>query len=97
MLLAVEAAVVVGHRVEVEVLDQPVQPDRDLRAPGEVVVVDRVVEGEDLPGQLHALRDLGVGDLVDPHPQVVELEHLDVRAERRGDRVRSVETSSMPG
>ena len=55
VLFAVEAAVVVGQRVEVEVLDEPVQADRDLGAPGEVVVVDGVVEVNSSPGQVHAL------------------------------------------
>ena len=55
VLLAVESAVVVGERVEVEVLDESVEPDRDAGAPGEVLVVDGVVEREDLAGEGHPL------------------------------------------
>ena len=81
MLLALEATVVVGDAVEVEVGDQPVEPDGDLCGPAEVVLVDRAVQGEDLAGEVLAGHDLGVGDRSDPYPEVVELEHLHVTAE----------------
>ena len=80
--LAVEAAVVVGEAVEREVVDQPVEADRDPCAPSAKSSSSTdVVEVEDLAGQVDSARDLGVGDLLDPYPQVVELEHLHVTAE----------------
>ncbi len=82
VLLAIEATVVVGQRVEVEVVDQSIQSHADRRTPGEVLFPDRVIEGEDLPGEVHAGRRLCVGDLLDALPQVIELEHLDVGTER---------------
>ena len=52
MLLALETAVVVGDAVEGEVLDELVEPDRYLRGPPEVVLVDAAVEREYLTGEL---------------------------------------------
>ena len=83
VLLAVEPAVVVGEGVEIEVLDQPVEPDRDLARPTRNP--PRTTESSSVnisAGERHPLGGLGIRDLIDPHPQVVELEHLDVGAER---------------
>src|SRR5207244_2800996 len=81
VLLALEAAVVVGNAVEVEVGDQPVEADGNLCGPTEVVVVDRAVEREDLAGEILTRHDLRLGDRRDPYSQVVELDHLHVAAE----------------
>ena len=90
--LAVQPAVVVGEAVQVEVLDQAVQADGHLRAPREVVVVHGVVDGEDLAGELRAVRVTSrLGDRVDPYAQVVELQHLHVPAEVGRHQVRSVD------
>ncbi len=86
MLLAVQPPVVVGDGVEVEVLDQPVESDRHLRSPGEVVLVDALVEREQCAGELQAVGELGVCHFLDTHTEVVELEHLHVGAELGGDQ-----------
>ena len=41
--------------------------------------------------------NLVVGHLGDNHAQVVDLEHLDMAAKLAGTKVRSVETSYIPG
>jgi hypothetical protein len=84
VLFAGQGAAVVGDRVEAEVVHEVVQAEGDLRGPGEVVRVDGGVEGEQLPGQAPPVGDLGVGELIDADPQVVELEHLHVGAEGGG-------------
>src|SRR6185369_16620010 len=86
VLFTVQPAVVVRDAVQLEVVDQSVEADRDPGAPGEVVLVDRVVQHEDLAGQLHPVGDLVVGHGEHPLPQVVELKHLDVRAEGGGQQ-----------
>ena len=83
VLLAVQAAVVVGEAVEVEVGHQPVEPHRDLGAPREVLVVHRLGHLEDLRRLGHSGVHFGLRDLLDAHPQVVELQHLHVAAEVR--------------
>ena len=85
VLFAGEAAVVVGHGVEIEVLHEPVQADGYFGAPGEVVVVHGVVKDKQLPGQVEAFSDLRVGDPVHPFPEVIEFQHLHVGAEGGGD------------
>ncbi len=83
-----DAAVVVGETVELEVRDEPIEPDGDARRPvedlGRDLGGDRVGAGV---GQIEDLADLpvlaldrrGLGRL-DTGDQVVDLEHLDVRA-----------------
>ena len=85
MLFTGEAAVIVGHGVQIEVLHEPVQADGYFGAPGEVVVVHGTVEDKQLPGKVEAFSDLRVGDPVDPFPEVIELQHLDMGAEGGGD------------
>ena len=89
--VAADAAVVVRQPVELEVLDEPVEPDGDTRRPledlGRDLGRDRIdagigeVEGgADLLAL--ALDRLGVGRL-DALDEVVDLQHLDVRARLR--------------
>lgn len=97
MHLALQAAVVVGEAVESEVLGEPVQSDRNPRSPGEIVLVDGGIEGEDGTRE----RDAFGGRLIrhggDPDPQIVELQDFDMPPNWVGTNVMSVETSSMPG
>ena len=85
MDLTVEAAVVVRDRVKGEVLDEAVEPDRHPRSPIEVLLVHGLRQLEDVARQLLACGDLTVTDLLDASAQIIELEHLHVPAELRGD------------
>ena len=82
-----DTAVVVGEPVELEVLDEPVEADRDARRPvedlGRDLGGDRVGAGvrqvEDLSDLVALPFDCrGVGRL-DTGDEIVDLEHLDVR------------------
>lgn len=86
MDLALESAVVVGEAVELEVFDEPVESDRYPGGPGEIVLVDGVVEGEDRTRERDAFGGLLVRHGGDPDPQVVEFEDFDVSAELGGDQ-----------
>lgn len=68
VLLAGQAPVVVGERIQGEVLDESVQADRHLRTPGEVLLDDRLVDGEQVAGQSLARLDLDGTDLLHPDP-----------------------------
>ena len=81
MQLSAETAVVVRHRIEVEIVDQLVEPDRNPSAPREIVVFHRLVNSEDLAGQRDTFCHLSIRDLVDAHAQIIELEHFDMCAE----------------
>ena len=92
-----DAAVVVGETVELEVRDEPIEPDGDAGRPvedlGRDLGGDRVGAGV---GEIEDLADLSIlaldrGDLgrLDTGDQVVDLEHLDVRA-RLGVDLREV-------
>lgn len=96
MDLAVEAAVVVRQGVQVEVLDEPVESDGHPRGPDQVVL-------EKGFGQLEHLADLGefgldllVPGLLDTHPQVVELQALDVAAQVAGGHGACVHDTLFP-
>ena len=86
--VAGDAAVVVGEPVQLEVLDQAVEADRDARRPledlGRDLARDRVDAGL---GEIEGRADLvalaldrGCVRRLDPLDEVVDLEHLDVRA-----------------
>ena len=83
VLLAVEAPVVVGERVEVEVVDQSVEADRHLwrprRSPRRLTVSSslKICRARSIRSAVSASVTC-----LDPYPEVVELEHLHVRAER---------------
>ena len=89
--VAGDAAVVVREPVQLEVVDQPVEPDRDARRPledlGRDLAGDRI--GARL-GQIEGRADLlalpldgGCVGRLDALDEVVDLEHLDVRARLR--------------
>ena len=59
MLFTNQAVAVAGEGVEVKVVDEPVQPNGDLRGPREVARVDRGVEGKRLPRQAHPVGQTG--------------------------------------
>ena len=85
VLLAFKTAVVVGDRVEGEILDELIEPDRYPCGPFEVDRVDAAVEFEDLARKLDAGCGLVVSDSVDTHPKIVELDDLHVTAQVRRD------------
>ena len=92
-----DAAVVIGETVELEVRDEPVEPDGDAGRPvedlGRDLGGDRVGAGvgeiEDLADLSILALDRGVLRRLDTGDQVVDLEHLDVRA-RLGVDLREV-------
>jgi hypothetical protein len=84
VLLALQAAVIVGQAVEGEVLDQRVQPDGHPGGPFQVRFLHGIVDGEDAPRRRDPLFFLLVGHCRDPYPEIVELEDLDVAAEVGG-------------
>ena len=89
--VAADAAVVVGEAVEREVLDEAVEPDGDARRPLEALGRDlagdrvgaRVGEVEQLADLLALALDRGGVGRLDARDEVVDLEHLDVRARLR--------------
>ena len=92
-LVAADAAVVVGQRVELEVGDEPVEARGDARRPVELLGLDRPgdrvgggVREREHRADLVLLRGrLVIADLLHARAEVVDLEHLDVRAELRVD------------
>ena len=91
-LVAVDAAVVVGQPVELEVGRQPVEADGDARRPVELVVgsIGPAIGSSDGSAKSNIARisaSLAATSCVagrrDARPEVVDLEHLDVRAELR--------------
>src|ERR1035441_2817098 len=56
------------------------------RAPAEIVLHHRVVQLEAASREPHPGGRLGVGDLLDPDPQVVDLQDLHMAAELRRDQ-----------
>jgi hypothetical protein len=84
VLLALQAAVIVGQAVEGEVLDQRVQAGGDPGGPFQVRFLHGIVDGEDALRRRDPLLFLLVGHGRDPYPEIVELEDLDVAAEVGG-------------
>ncbi len=96
-MLSADAPVVVGEPVELEVLDEPIEPDRDARRP--VEDLGRDLGGDRVRADVRQVEDLadlaflpldrrGVGRL-DTGDELVDLEHLDVRT-RLGMHLREV-------
>jgi len=71
----------VREAVEIEVVDETVKADRNACATSRIVVHNAVVQREDLPSEVHTSLGLGIGNPVDTHTKIVELQHLDLRAE----------------
>lgn len=79
---AAQTPMIIRQGIEVEILDEAIKSHRYTGAPGEVVVDNTVIQGEYFACDIHPFSDLSVGHLVDPHPEIVELQNLDVRSER---------------